>query len=202
MNEYQNKNVTKSIELLHAFEDDITEEELSLLFSASNNLLRDFIKGKDLYKKKSEDSLRNITEECYGFEKLAKSTKKEVNKKFQNQLRTLTENKLKEERKFGKEKNVLEEITNRMQEVHINQNILAEKENDLKIKEGDNIVRDQATFALLTSTLKVKWDFTCWENEIRGCLTGKKLVPFHINRKQHSKTHTANHLWDLIEESI
>lgn len=202
MTQHQNDSVTEFIEILLTLETEISEEDVIHQFKTSKDSLNEILKCKNTYKKHSEDCLKNLTEECLQFEKLAKSTKKDVKKKFENEIKTLTESKLKEEKKFGKEKNVLDEITNRMEEVQLSQNILVEKEKDLKVKEVDGIRRDQATFALLTSSLNMKWDFTCGDDEVRGCFIGKDFpTPFHVNRQKYSQTQTANHLWDLVDQS-
>ncbi|XP_078582878.1 uncharacterized protein LOC144865777 [Branchiostoma floridae x Branchiostoma japonicum] len=56
---------------------------------------------------------------------------------------------------------------------------------------------------LYTNVTKLKWDFSCGPDEIKGFVTCKSDVkPFSLNSKQNSLFFVANYLWDLMDETF
>ena len=171
-------------------------------FSESKRLIDLLISEKSEFNTKYKDNLADLEEICQVAEKNSRQQKRENIESYQVKVKSLRNDKLVHEKKLKKESLVLEEINNKKQFVMQKQNQLKEKEEVVSHKEVDEIVRDQATFALLSSTFSIKWDYSCPKNEVKGCITGKKdLTPFSVNKDQHSKTYTADYLWDLIELS-
>lgn len=121
---------------------------------------------------------------------------------FKANVKKLQEEKEQQEIKLKKGRSVLEEITNKKDNILKDSNVLNKKKENLEKKESDNVVRNQATFALLTSTFNIRWDYQSQKNEVKGCISTKNdLVPFSLNKDQHDSHYTANFLWDLLELS-
>jgi len=192
----------ETLSLFKDLENELVNHKIENEFQASKDLVQNLIQKKfELRKNVEEDCFQKLTKECQYFEDLATTTDKEICKKYDKQLYSLREARQREQKKLHSESNILEEITNKMNFLVLNQKDLGEKEVDLKQKQNVDIERDRATFKLLSNTLKIKWDYTCPKERVQGFVSGKHPVPFFVDKKEHDTYYTANYLWDLIELS-
>lgn len=175
--------------------DEIDEEFNNVLLTTSQ-----IIEKKTQIQHDARKLLHDLKEKCEHFEHKAAEAQNMLKRKYARQLKNLKEQKRKEEGNLHTESDVLEEITNKMDSIKLDQKNLVEKEIKLKHKQNVDIERDRTTFKLLSNTLKIKWDYSYTKDKIQGFVSGKSPVPF-VLREQDDRFETVNHLWELIELS-
>lgn len=186
-------------DIFDQLQNDSSNEDINKAFHESFVLVDQLLRKQGNLERISEEHMNKLKQGCSQSSEFAKEATAKINKRYNDQMKTLRENQKTEEQKLSKETNVLEEITNKMHNVALDEESLSKKEVELKNKKAIDIEREKAKFKLLTNTLKIKWDYTCQKDKVKGYVSGKSPTPFSVNQKEHSCYYTANYLWDLIE---
>lgn len=185
-------------EILEELQSDLSNDDINKEFNKLILTTERVVEKKKQVQQNAQNQLQLLKEKCEDFEKRAFESQDSVKRKYNKQLKNLKEKKKYEESKLNSESDVLEEITNKMHSIKLDQKVLADKEVKLKHKQNVDIERDRTTFKLLSNTLKIKWDYSCTSEKVQGFVSGKSPVPFSAN-KQDDRFETVNYLWDLIE---
>ena len=118
---------------------------------------------------------------------------------FQRTVKKLQEEKMQYESSVLKESENLKGVKRKKEEVLEKQKVLKERENNLKFREDDELMRLQAKFHLYSNTLNLKWNYQSKPQLVEGCVSGKvEIAPFSCSKTNENGT-VADHLWDLIE---
>ena len=192
--------IIKISEILEELQNDLSNDEINKEFNKVISTTERLVEKKNQVQQNAQNQLQLLKEKCEDIEERAFESQDSIKRKYNKQLKNLKEKKRIEEGKLNNESYVLEEITNKMSSIKLDQKVLAEKEVKLKHKQNVDIERDRTTFKLLSNTLKIKWDYTCTNEKVQGFVSGKSPVPFSAN-KQDDRFETVNYLWDLIELS-
>ena len=196
----KNSQIIEISEILEELQNDLSNDEINKEFNKVILTTERVVEKKNQVQQNAQNQLQLLKEKCEDIEKRAFEFQDSIKQKYNKQLKNLKEKKRIEEGKLDNESYVLEEITNKMSSIKLDQKVLAEKEVKLKHKQNIDIERDRTTFKLLSNTLKIKWDYTCTNEKVQGFVSGKSPVPFSA-KKQDDRLETVNYLWDLIELS-
>jgi len=196
------KKVGDLLDLCNNAVEDLSKIDRQLKFKETKVLIKNLTSCSNELRSKYDNYVHTLEDDCLQVQESFKKKKKEKEAKYEKNIEVLSEKKEETNKLLNEKNNVLEEISNKQVENVMTEKHLLSKESAVKFKETDNYVRDKATFALLSRTLNMKWNYTCNKDEIKGCIASKKdFKPFSINLKMHDKSYVANYLWDLIELS-
>ena len=196
-NEILNKKVLESIQLGNAFGDYIAAVQMN---PETKRLYQEYLGSICELREKLHNDIEEKEHECYEAEMLMKEKLKQNEATFTKNMNLLKEKKENQSIILDEKRNILTDISNKGKQNLNEQRKIKSMEKEIAFKENDNLVRDRATFALLTSTFNIKWDYSSGDKEVKGCIVHKKdLKPFSIDLNKYDKYYVADYLWDMME---
>ena len=195
--EISNKKVLQSIQHGNAFGNCIAAAQFN---PETKRLHQEYLGSICELREKIHNDIEEKDRECYEAEILMKEKLKQNEATFTKNMNMLKKKKENQNVILDEKRNILTDISNKGKRNLNDQRKIKNMEKEIAFKENDNLVRDRATFALLTNTFNIKWDYSSDDKEVRGCIVHKKdMKPFYIDLDKHDKCYVADYLWDLME---